>query len=72
MQLKQGYVLKNWLEGLSDEAFYCWESPKKIGIKSVDPTFVTEQKKLLIHLQMVTCESFKIIENKQKLMSYFI
>ena len=48
-QTKQGYALKNWVEGLSDEAFYPWESPKKIRLKSVNPTFVTEQKKVSIH-----------------------
>ena len=26
---KQGYAFKNWVEGLSDEAYYPWESPKK-------------------------------------------
>ena len=26
---KQGYALKNWVQGLSDEAYYPWESPKK-------------------------------------------
>ena len=31
-QFKQGYVLKNWVEGLSDEAFYPWESPKKFDL----------------------------------------
>ena len=28
--IKQGYELKNWVEGLSDEAYYHRESPKKI------------------------------------------
>ena len=41
---KQGYASKNWVEGLSDEAFYPWESPKKIRL-----TFATEQNKVLIH-----------------------
>ena len=27
---KQGYKLKNWVEGLSDKAYYPCESPKKI------------------------------------------
>ena len=27
--IKQGYALKNWMEGLSDEAYYPWESQKK-------------------------------------------
>ena len=49
MNNKQGYALKNWVEGLSDEAFYPWESPKKIGLKSVNTTFASEQKKVLIH-----------------------
>ena len=43
-QFKQGYVLKNWVEGLSDEAFYPWESPKRIWLKSVNPTFAPKQK----------------------------
>ena len=38
----QGYALKNWAEGLSDEAYYPWESPKKIRLKSFNPTFVNE------------------------------
>ena len=47
--IKQGYALKNWVEGLSDEAFYPWESPKKIRLKSVNPIFATEQKKVSVH-----------------------
>ena len=43
----QGYTFKNWVEGLSDEAYYPWESPKKIQLKSVNPTFVNEQKNVL-------------------------
>ena len=46
---EQVYTLKSWVEGLSDEAFYPRESPKKIRLKSVNPTFVTEQKKVSIH-----------------------
>ena len=52
-QFKQGYALKNWVEELSDEAFYPWESPKKIRLKSVNPTitFATKQKKVsILHL----------------------
>ena len=30
MYIKQGCTLQNWVEGLSDESFYPWESPKKI------------------------------------------
>ena len=26
LSIKQGYALKNWVEGLSDEAYYPWES----------------------------------------------
>ena len=44
---KQGYVLKNWVEGLSDEASYPWVSPKKIQQKSVNPTFASEKKESL-------------------------
>ena len=47
--IKQGHTLNNWVEGLSDEVIYPWESPKKIRLKSVDPTFATEQKKVSIH-----------------------
>ena len=46
---KQGYTLKNWMEGISDEAYHPWESPKKIGLKSVSPTFTTKQKNVLIY-----------------------
>ena len=49
LYIKQGHALKNWVEGVSDEPFYPWESPKKNRLKSVNPTFVTEQKKVLIH-----------------------
>ena len=47
--IKQGYALKKCVEGVSDEVFYPWESPKKIRLNSVNPTFATEQKKVLIH-----------------------
>ena len=46
MLVKQGYALMNWVEGLSDEAYYHWESPKKIRLKSVNTTFASEQKKV--------------------------
>ena len=46
---KQSHALKNWVEGLSDEAFYPWESPKKIRLKLVNPKFATDLKKVLIH-----------------------
>ena len=26
---RQGYTLKNWVEGISDKTYYPWESPKK-------------------------------------------
>ena len=42
------YVLKNWAEGLSDEAYYPW-SYQKNQLKSLNPTCVTEQKKVLIY-----------------------
>ena len=29
MDSEKGYALKNWVEGLSDEAYYPWESLKK-------------------------------------------
>ena len=35
-------------KSLSDEAYYPWESPKKIRLKSGNPTIATEQKKVLI------------------------
>ena len=40
-----------WMEGLSDEAYYPWDwdSPKKIRLKSVNLTFVNEQKNVLIY-----------------------
>ena len=39
---KQGYALKNWVEGLSDEAYYPCRAlgvTKKNRLKSVNPTF---------------------------------
>ena len=45
---KQGYTLKNWVEGLPDEPFFPWESRKKNRLKSVNPTFATEQNKVSI------------------------
>ena len=36
MGTKQGYALKNWVEVLSDEAHYPWESQKN-RLKSVNP-----------------------------------
>ena len=35
MFIKQGCALKNWVEGVSDEAF--WESPKKNSTKIGQP-----------------------------------
>ena len=49
MEPKQGYALMNWVEGVSDEALYTWESPKNFLLKLVSPTSATEQKKVLIH-----------------------
>ena len=60
---KQGSMLKNWVEGLTDEACYPWQSPNFF----VKPTIATEQNKILIDQYKVTCEFFKIIEKKLKL-----
>ena len=49
MYIKKGYAFKNWVEGLSDEVYYPWESLKKLRLKSVNPTFATAQKKVSIH-----------------------
>ena len=49
MFIKQGYALKNWVERLSDEAYFPWESPKKNRLKTVNPTFVNKQKNVLIY-----------------------
>ena len=46
INIKQGYTLKKWVEGLSDEAYYPCESPKKIRLKSANPTFASERKKV--------------------------
>ena len=32
MDNKQGYASKNWAEGISDEAYYPWESQKKFDL----------------------------------------
>ena len=39
---KQRYALKNWVDGVSDEEYYPWESPKKNQLKSVNATFASE------------------------------
>ena len=49
LTFRVSHMLNNWVDGVTDEAYYPWESPKKIRLKSVNPTFVTEQKKVLIH-----------------------
>ena len=49
MSSKQGFALKNWVEGLSDEAYYPWESLKEIRLEFVNPTFATKENKVLIH-----------------------
>ena len=49
MEVKQGDGLNSWVKRISDEAYYPWESPKKIQLKTVNPTFVSKQKKVLIH-----------------------
>ena len=43
------HKLNDWVDGLSDEAYYPWESPKRIRLKSVNPTFASEQKKVSIY-----------------------
>ena len=42
---KQGHALKNWVEGLSDEAFYPWESPKEIPIGTPNQLFSIAAKR---------------------------
>ena len=69
---KQGYVSKNWVEGISVEVYYLWEPPKNFWIKSVNPTLGTEQKNVLIYLLKLTCKFFQTIENKWKLILFLI
>ena len=47
--IRVSHTLNNWVDGVSVEAYYPWESPKKIRLKSVNPTFASEQKKVSIH-----------------------
>ena len=47
--VRVSHTLKNWVDGVSDEVNYPWESPKKIRLQSVKPTFASEQKKVSIH-----------------------
>ena len=49
INIKQGYALKKWVEGVSDEAKFPLGVTKKNPLKSVNPTFASEQKKLLVH-----------------------
>ena len=46
----QGYAFENWVEGLSHEAYYPWESPPKNWVKSANPTIATKEKTVSIQL----------------------
>ena len=48
------------------------ESPNFFLLKSVNPTFVNKQNNVLIYQKKLTCEFFKIILNKQKLIFFFV
>ena len=50
---KQGYTLKNWVEGLFDEAYYPWESQK-------NPTFASESFDSSIK------DNFRVFQNHRK------
>ena len=54
MIIKQGYALKIWVEGLSDEAYYPWESPKKecfdLSIKANLQVFQNHRKQAKISI----------------------
>ena len=47
--IKQGHTLKNWVEGLSDEAYYPLGVTKIIRLKSVNPIFASVENKISIH-----------------------
>ena len=40
MNVKQGYTLKNWVEGLSDEKYDPWESPKKPKLTKISQPYI--------------------------------
>ena len=66
-------MFKNWVEGLSDEAYWLpLEVTNEIGLKLANHPFATKQLNVSIHPLKVTCEFFKIIENKQKCILFFI
>ena len=44
MRIKQGYVLKNWVEGLSDETNYAWES-SKINLTKIGQPYICQRAK---------------------------
>ena len=46
---KEGFVLKNWMEGLSDEVYYLPQGVTFFWLKQVNCTIATEQKKVLFH-----------------------
>ena len=62
MSIKQGYALKNWVEGISDEVYYPWESPKKMT-KNVSPTFATEQEECF---DLLIKANLRVFQNHRK------
>ena len=63
--------IKKWVEGLSEEACYPRESPQKNQTK-IGQLYNCQYYKVLIHRIQLNYKFFKIIENKPKLMSFFI
>ena len=45
MDTKQGYALKNWVEGLSDEAYYPWKWPKKKKSTKIGQPYICQRIK---------------------------
>ena len=68
MCTKQGYALKNWVEGLSDEAYYTCESPKN-STKIVQP-YICQRTKFFFDLSIKA--NLQAFQNHRKQAKYNI
>ena len=59
---KQGYALKNWVQGLSDEAYYPWESPKKST--KIGQPYICQQTKECFYLSIKA--NLQVFQNHRK------
>ena len=71
MYTKQGYALKNWVEGLSDEAYNPWESQKKST--KIGQPYISQRTKECFDLSIkANSQVFQNHKKRAKLISFFI